>query len=146
MTVAPKYLEHMIRLALPARMSAYAPYSKYLVSAVLFVRFENSQTGKFFVGVNIENASYGLTICAERVAIFSAIAAYDGMYGVDEVYDSMVVLTKDGSTSCGACLQVMLEFNPSMDLIFVNDQGKIVEQAMVKDLLRSSFTKENLNE
>lgn len=137
------YIQHMIQLALSARENgSYAPYSKYKVGAALFARYENSQSGSFYVGVNVENASYGLTICAERTAIFSAIAAYEETFG--RILDTMVVVTRDGGTSCGACLQVMMEFNPDMDLVFVNEKGEIVEHAMVKDLLRSSFTKENL--
>lgn len=139
-----KYVEHMIQLALSARKyGSYAPYSKYKVGASLFVRSENSQTGSFYVGVNVENASYGLTICAERTAIFSAIAAYEATGG--GIFDMMVVVTKDGGTSCGACLQVMLEFTSDMDLIFVDEEGEIIKHATVKELLPFSFTKESFN-
>jgi cytidine deaminase len=143
MTVTTETLQFMTDQALFIRgFGAYAPYSEYTVGAVLFVRqLADSEVGSFFHGVNVENVSYGLTICAERAAIFAAVAALHA----DSIFDTMVIATRNGGISCGACLQVMLEFGPDMDLIFVNEEGHIVEHALVKDLLRSNFTKEDLN-
>ncbi|HEC65268.1 MAG TPA: cytidine deaminase [bacterium] len=143
MTVKTELLNYMIQEALTTRnFGAYAPYSNFKVGAILFVQNARGVGGGFFFGANVENASFGLTICAERVAIFSAVAAWKA----ESVFDTMVIATKNGSTSCGACLQVMMEFNPDMDLIFVNEDGKIVDVAMVKDLLRSSFVGDEIIE
>lgn len=84
--------------AVEARKFCYCKYSKYAVSAAVL-----TETGKIYTGVNIENASYGLSICAERVAIFKAISE-------GEIIREMVIITENGATPCGACRQVMSEF------------------------------------
>jgi cytidine deaminase len=126
-------------LAIIAQISAYAPYSKYPVGAAILASNPKTRGVQVFIGTNIENASYGLTICAERVAIFTAIAA-----GYTDLYQ-LVVITDDGEgQSCGACRQVMNEFNPRMKVIFCNALGEIISQTTVKEMLPGAFGPENL--
>jgi len=90
--------------------------------------------GSIFVGSNIENASYGLTICGERCAIWNAVA-----HGY-RTFTTLVCVTRDGGTSCGACRQVIAEFAPNATLYFCDTNGKIFYQVTVKDLLPHTFT------
>lgn len=113
----------MIAMAKKYRIRAYAPYSRYKVGAVVLAsRSDNLYDAKFFGGCNVENASYGMTICAERSAIFTAISA-----GYSHIL-AMIIVTDNGGMSCGACRQVENEFNPNMAVISYNDiTGKVVE-------------------
>lgn len=101
----------LIKHALQAQQHAYAPYSKFNVGAAL-----RTKTGHVFTGCNVENCSYGLTVCAERIAIFSAVT--QGYHK----FESMVVVTPgdDLGSPCGACLQVMREFAPDLRIILAN--------------------------
>jgi cytidine deaminase len=91
--------EELLAAAREARRHAYAPYSGYAVGAAVY-----GEDGRIFAGANVENASYGLTVCAERVAILRAVSE-----GVRRI-QAMVVVTRDGGTPCGACRQVLAEF------------------------------------
>jgi len=93
----------MLAAAMDSRQRAYAPYSEYHVGAAVM-----GGSGKVYLGCNVENASYGLTICAERVAICKAISE-----GEDEIR-AVVIAVEDDEVPrpCGACLQVMAEFAP----------------------------------
>ena len=102
--------ERLLRLAREATRHSYAPYSKFYVGAVVVA--SNGEKEKIFTGVNVENASYGLTVCAERVAIFKAVS--EGYTKVKEVY----IVAVDGNGNivekvapCGACRQVIYEFS-----------------------------------
>ncbi|SHH20444.1 cytidine deaminase [Thermosipho atlanticus] len=130
-----KKTEELIEKAFQARENAYAPYSNFKVGAALLTK-----SGKIYTGSNIENASYGLTCCAERVAIFKAIS--DG----EKNFDTIVIVggTKDPISPCGACRQVMAEFG-DFNVILVSKDKKI-KKMTVKDLLPYSFEKENLKE
>jgi cytidine deaminase len=111
----------LVKLACEARESAYAPYSKFRVGAALL-----SVDGRVFTGANVENISYGLTICAERVAIFSAVAS-----GAIEFSDLAVVSDSCELISpCGACRQVMAEFNPDLRVISGDCSGNYTEQKL----------------
>ena len=115
----------LIKEAKKVRENAYAPYSRFKVGAAIL-----TGTGKVFAGVNVENASYGLTICAERAAIFAAVAA-----GETEVVS--VAITTDGpepTLPCGACRQVLSEFGESMQVIASTVDGKM-QQFDLKELL-----------
>lgn len=116
-----------------ARKNAYAPYSQYFVGSSL-----STKEGKTFSGHNIENASYGLSMCAERTAIFNAIT-----HGHQDI-DTMVVVTKDGGMPCGACRQVMSEFNPNMQIIVANEDNTQISKVTLSDILPSSFGPDNL--
>lgn len=104
--------EDLIRRALEAGRYAHAPYSDYQVGAAVL-----GSDGRVWTGCNIENASFGLTICAERVAIFKMVS--DGILS----FDAIAVVTRDGGTPCGACRQVLSEFSrdPSTNQVIVAD-------------------------
>jgi cytidine deaminase len=99
----------LIRSALKGRLRAYAPYTKFAVGAAV-----QCKSGAVFAGSNIENVSYGLTICAERVAIGSAVAAGEREF----VAIAVVADTIEPIVPCGACRQFLAEFSP--DLIIVS--------------------------
>lgn len=105
----------LTKIARKARQSAFAPYSHFQVGAAL-----ESKSGKVFSGCNVENISYGLTICAERTAVFSAIAS-----GVRS-FRRIVILadSHEPVTPCGACRQVLSEFCEDMEVISVNLKGQ----------------------
>lgn len=104
----------LIAAALTGRERAYAPYSHFAVGAAVL-----SATGHIFIGCNIENAAYPLTLCAERVALFNAYAAGER----DILAIAVVTATADVATPCGACRQVMLELAPKSTVLLLNVQG-----------------------
>lgn len=118
------------KLARKVRQQAHAPYSHFQVGAAL-----ESEDGKVFSGCNVENISYGLTICAERNAIFAAVAA--GAHS----FRRIVILadSKEPVTPCGACRQVMSEFSEDMEVISLNLEGKEF-RASLADLLPRAKT------
>lgn len=128
-----KTIEEVVNEAFKAKEKAYAPYSKFKVGAALLTK-----SGKVYTGCNIENASYGLSCCAERVAIFKAVSE-----GETE-FDTLVVVgdTDEPISPCGACRQVMSEFG-DFEVILVSKEKK-VKKTSVKELLPYSFEKENL--
>ena len=119
----------MIKGAIEARERAYAPYSNFHVGAALLAN------NKIFTGCNIENASYSLTICAERVAAASAII--DGAKNFKEI-----AIASDGEdfiVPCGACLQFLGEFAEDMKIILVNNEGES-KVTSLKELLPAPFS------
>jgi len=125
--------EQLIEAALAVRDKAYAPYSHFLVGAAL-----RTKNGCLFTGVNVENASYGLTICAERAAIFQAVAAGE------REFSSMAIAVDAPlpAAPCGACRQVMAEFG--LEEIILCTTDKQVKTFSLADLLPEAFVKENL--
>lgn len=119
-----------IKGAIEASLNAHNPYSNYSVGALLVCK-----NGDSFSGCNVENASYGLTICAERTAIFKAVS-----YGRKD-FDKIFIATKDGGFPCGACLQVMAEFCPdSFSVYIVNlEKKEIVLKTNIGKLLSKAF-------
>jgi cytidine deaminase len=111
------------------RRSAYAPYSRFRVGAALL-----TASGKVFVGCNVENASYGLTICAERNAVFRAVAAGERRFAAIAI----AAESKGVVRPCGACLQVLAEFGPELRIIIAN--GARIEEVALADLLPQRFT------
>jgi cytidine deaminase len=111
------------------RVRAYAPYSRYAVGAALL-----SVDGTVFTGVNVENASYGLTVCAERGAISAAIAAGQHRFA------ALVVAVKGARAAapCGVCRQVLAEFPPSFPIVCVSADGDRFETS-VAELLPHAF-------
>ena len=124
--------EQLVEQARAVRQHAYAPYSHYLVGAALL-----TTAGDVFTGCNIENASFGLTICAERVAIANAIAA-----GQRE-FVMLALMTANGGSPCGACRQVMVEFAPDMPVIIADEQG-IRQTIAARALIPGFFGPEHL--
>ena len=121
--------ETLIQAATDAMCKAYAPYSGFKVGAALL-----SQDGRLFTGCNIENHSYGLTICAERSAIFNAVSA-----GIREFQIMFIIAdSKKPVIPCGACLQVMAEFNTKLPIICMNTNHLTVEY-ILSDLLPVPF-------
>ncbi|HKY70182.1 MAG TPA: cytidine deaminase [Gammaproteobacteria bacterium] len=123
-----KEQQALVDAALLARKAAYAPYSHYHVGAAV-----RTDAGKIIPGVNVENASYGLTQCAERNAIFGAVG--EG----HKNFTHIAVVTKDGGTPCGACRQVMNEFNPKMQVIISDEIKQKITLMTVEELLPYSF-------
>ncbi|TCS81947.1 cytidine deaminase [Pectinatus cerevisiiphilus] len=119
----------LLEAAKKAREFAYSPYSKFKVGAAVLAK-----SGSIYTGCNIENASYGLTNCAERTAIFKAIAAGE----VNLTALAVVADTKEPVSPCGACRQVMAEFKINK-IIMGNLQGKMREVTLA-ELLPFSFT------
>jgi len=104
----------LVALAAEARQRAYAPYSQFTVGAALLGR-----SGKVYLGCNVENVSYGLSVCAERAAVFRAIG--EG----EREFIAIAVVTENGVTPCGACRQVLQEFNDgSMEVVVADAQGR----------------------
>lgn len=126
--------QKLIEEATEARLKAYAPYSNFTVGAAVM-----TEEGLIFTGCNIENASLGLSICAERVAIQKAVSA-----GY-KVFKALAIIsdTMNPCSPCGACRQVMLEFSPDMEVIMTNLHQKI-KITKAKELLPDIFQGENL--
>jgi cytidine deaminase len=120
--------EGLIRSAMKAKERAYAPYSKFRVGACIL------SGDKTYQGFNIENVSYSLTICAERVAAISAIL--DGATDFKKIV--IAADSKEFPYPCGACLQFLSEFAQDMDIILVNDEGK-VEKTTLKKLFPKPY-------
>ena len=121
-------LASLEKTARKVRERAYAPYSNFQVGAAL-----ESTSGKVFTGCNVENISYGLTICAERNAVFAAIAA-----GVRSFRRIVVVAdSKEPVTPCGACRQVLSEFADNMEIVSINLQSKKFRAKLSELLPRS---------
>lgn len=118
----------LIRRAVEAQKSAYAPYSHYAVGAAVL-----TETGEIFDGINIENAVYPLTICAERVAIFKAVSAGN------KAFKAIAVATKNGGSPCGACRQVMAEFGLETLVLIADSSGVLKQTLKVADLLPLAF-------
>ncbi|SFR85588.1 cytidine deaminase [Dyella sp. OK004] len=122
----------LIALARQAREQAYAPYSRFLVGAALLTR-----DGRHFLGCNVENAAYGLCNCAERTALFAAIAA--GYKPGDFIRIAVIGDTEGPISPCGACRQVMAELcDETMPVLLANLHG-VVQETTVDALLPGSF-------
>jgi cytidine deaminase len=133
MTLTKQDKQSLIDLANAARKHAYAPYSKYPVGSAV-----RTKTGRVFTGVNVENAAYPQTMCAERVAIFKAVS--DG----EKELEVISVVTDDGGSPCGGCRQVMAEFGLDMIVLMADGSGKLVKETTVRELLPEAFTPEHL--
>lgn len=122
--------EKLLRSARKAMRNAHAPYSKFRVGAAILTR-----NGKIYSGCNVENASYGMTICAERTAIFSAVAEIGPKMEI-----RAVAVTNDQGvpcSPCGACRQVIYEFGPDAMIFFQGASGQ--KQAHITELLPEGF-------
>lgn len=119
----------LIGPATAARLNAYAPYSKFMVGAAVL-----GGSGRVHTGCNVESASFGLTCCAERTAVFKAVSE-----GETEILAVAVVTDMSPPASpCGACRQVLFEFGKDAPLVRANLAGEILD-AVVRDLLPDGF-------
>lgn len=125
--------QSLIDLANEARQRAYVPYSKYPVGAAL-----RTKTGRIYTGVNVENAAYPHTMCAERVAIFKAVSEGESEFEV------IAVVTNNGGSPCGGCRQVMAEFGLDTIVLIADGNGNLQKEMTVADLLPEAFTPEHL--
>ncbi|TWT48907.1 cytidine deaminase [Botrimarina hoheduenensis] len=125
----PEQIETLIRAALDVRNNAYAPFSDFLVGAAVL-----DEQGRVFAGVNVENSSYGLTICAERSAAVTAISS-----GSKSIV-ATAVATDPVANPCGACRQFLYEFGPDMAIFLVNATTKeLVTHTTLGVLLPGGF-------
>jgi cytidine deaminase len=129
-TLAPDQQEQMLAAARAAFKNAHAPYSNFRVGSAIL-----TERGKMYSGCNVENASYGLTICAERNAIFAAVAAEGSAMRINAV---AVATERDVPCApCGACRQVIYEFGPDAVVLFRGQSG--TEQMPITKLLPEGF-------
>lgn len=135
--LSPDEMEELLATARDFAKRAYVPYSNFPVGAAVL-----TEDGSILGGVNIENASFGLTVCGERVAIFGAAAA-----GHREIRGVAVSAPKaSGTTPCGACRQVMNEFKPvGSDLIVLLDDADGPRQVLLRELLPDAFGPRDLD-
>lgn len=122
-------IEELIRRAASARRHAYAPYSSFHVGAAVL-----TSDGRVFTGSNVENASYGLTMCAERVAVFGAVAAGAGKP------IALVVSAEPAAWPCGACRQVLTEFAEPECPVIVAEGARQVAWVALEELLPHAFS------
>lgn len=108
-------MNQLVKKAIDARKKAYAPYSKFKVGAAL-----EATNGKIYTGCNVENSSYGLTVCAERVALFKAVS--EGVKKFKRI--ALVAETKSPCPPCGVCRQALYEFAPNLEVVMANTRGK----------------------
>lgn len=123
-------MKRLLTHARAARRKAYAPYSHYAVGAAL-----ETHGGKIYSGCNVENASYGLSLCAERVAVAKAIA--DGA----RKFKRLVIVTGGArpATPCGMCRQVLMEFAPHLEVVISNGQKSMQSFFLTQHLLPYPF-------
>jgi len=129
----PHVLDQLAHSARSVQQHAYAPASRFRVGAAVL-----ADDGRIFSGCNVENASYGLTICAERAAVFTAVA--NGVRAIRAV--AVVTDLVDPARPCGACRQVLAEFGPSMQVVLLGSAGSQLVTSLER-LLPDPFTFHN---
>ena len=133
MTLSNEERQSLIDLANEARKRAYAPYSHYRVGAAL-----RTKSGRIYTGVNVENAAYPTTMCAERVAVYKAVS--EG----EKEFEVIAVVTDNGGSPCGGCRQVLAEFGLDTVVLIADGKGKLMAETTVGGLLPEAFTPEHL--
>ena len=122
---------HLLRAAGKARQRAVAPYSKFKVGAAILTR-----AGEIITGANVESASYGLTCCAERVALFSALTSGKRNF----VAIAVVARAPGGPMPCGACRQLLAEYAPRATVLVADSRAlNVIKEFAVSDLLPGAF-------
>lgn len=127
--------QELIQKANQARSRAYAPYSNYQVGAALLTK-----KGQIFIGVNVENAAYPDSICAERSAVFSAVSAGE------RDFEAIAVATRNGGTPCGSCRQVLSEFGLDIVVLLTDENENLLQEKTVRELLPGAFLPQDLTE
>lgn len=133
MQINDEIRQQLIAAAQDAQQWAYAPYSNYAVGAALL-----TTSGKVYDGVNVENAAYPDSMCAERVAVFKAVS--EG----EREFTAIAVATKNGGSPCGSCRQVLAEFGLDTIVLVVDAQGQLIQETTVGELLPGAFGPEDL--
>ena len=128
--------ERICQAALAARENAYAPYSRFRVGAALL-----TTSGTVHAGCNVENASYGLCMCAERCAVGVAVAAGDRKFAAVAIATG----STPPSAPCGMCRQTLMEFDPDLPLLLINDKGDC-ERTVLRELFPSAFNSDQLSD
>lgn len=126
--------DRLLELAWEASQRAYAPYSGFLVGAALATK-----EGKLYSGCNVENASYGLTICAERTALFKAVS--EG----EREFELLAICAPGGVPPCGACRQVLHEFSPGMSVVMADEHKRVAARNQLSELLPVTFGPSSLD-
>lgn len=129
MRLSKEERQSLIKAANDVRGNAYVPYSHYPVGAAL-----RTKSGRVFTGVNVENAAYPTTICAERTAVFKAVS--EG----EREFDAIAVVTDNGGSPCGSCRQVLAEFGLDTIVLIADGNGKLVKEMTLAELLPEAFT------
>lgn len=124
----------LIEAAREVRERAHAPYSKFKVGAALF-----SRNGRIFTGCNVENASYGLTLCAERAALVSAVS------GGEREFEALAICAPGAPAPCGACRQVLNEFGPELMILMANSSNHETARTHLSTLLPEAFQQDSLD-
>jgi cytidine deaminase len=124
---------NLVQIAQNSRQWAYAPYSNYPVGAALL-----TASGRIYEGVNVENAAYPTSMCAERVALFKAVS--EG----EHQFEAIVVVSTNGASPCGACRQALAEFGVDTIVIIADEIGKILHNTTIQELLPLAFGPKNL--
>ncbi|MBK9210273.1 MAG: cytidine deaminase [Anaerolineales bacterium] len=133
MNITNEERQTLINLANEARQHAYVPYSNYPVGASI-----RTKSGRIYTGVNIENAAYPHTMCAERVAIFKAVSEGETEFEV------IAVVTNNGGSPCGGCRQVMSEFGLDTVVLIADGDENLQKELTVSELLPEAFTPAHL--
>ncbi len=133
MSLSQEQKSELVKVARQVRKWAYVPYSKYKVGAALL-----TESGKIYEGVNVENAAYPVTNCAERTAVFSAVT------NGETKFQAIAVVTENGGTPCGSCRQVLAEFGTDILVIVADENEKIVLEKPLIELLPGAFTPADL--
>jgi cytidine deaminase len=135
MALSPAKLKALIAAAKRASQHAYSPYSRFRVGAAAL-----GKSGAIAAGCNVENASYGLTICAERNAVFQIVAGGESAIAAVVIYTP----TSTPTAPCGACRQVLNEFGPAIEIVSVCDGPERIETTL-SELLPGAFGPKNLS-
>jgi cytidine deaminase len=122
--------EALVQAAIEVRRRAYAKYSRFLVGAAVL-----AADGNIYTGCNVENSSYGLTICAERAAVVAAVTAGQ------QRFQLLAIATAGGGAPCGACRQVLAEFAPALPILLIDiDRPNNIVELNLRDLLPQAFS------
>jgi cytidine deaminase len=135
MALSDEKRQELIQKANQVRSRAYAPYSNYQVGAALLTK-----KGQIFTGVNVENAAYPDSICAERSALFSAVSAGE------RDFEAIAVATRNGGTPCGSCRQVLSEFGLDIVVLLTDENENLLQEKTVRELLPGAFLPQDLTE
>ena len=118
----------LVTAALKARRTAVAPYSRFHVGAALL-----TASGRIYDGVNVENAAYPTTMCAERVAVYKAVS--EG----EHEFTAIAVVTENGGSPCGSCRQVLSEFGLDTVVLIADAEGRLHSETNISNLLPGAF-------